>query len=433
LFETIESAVLFFKPQWNLSRSIVFQLGSYLIYIFKMAKMDKETRLKLAIGLSLVFMCIEIAGGYLANSIAIFSDAAHLLTDIAGFAIALIATIAAKAPGTKTLTFGMARAEVFGAFGSILSLWIITAVLLYAAFFRGLAWFEGVAEPVDGFLMFVVACFGVLVNLCLGYVFHEDHGGAFHPAHSHDHGHACHGGGDHGHKEEHDHSAHSNQTVSKVSTDHGHDHGHSGECKSTKSDHGHDHGHAHTHNEKTPLLAGTAKKVEKAVPFAFTKAPKCDGGHDHGHSGHAETEVASTTLTGKHGGHDHSSHSHSAHDHDVEAALIGQNDHGHDHSHGGHEKYGSAELFEDHNHHGNHDSDVNLEAAYLHVLTDLIQSIGVAIAGAILWWRPNWQIIDPICTVLFSIVALNSTLPLIGRIGLILFEGAPANVRKLIN
>eukprot|EP01032_Pedospumella_encystans_P034007 gene34007-38438_t len=61
-----------------------------------MAKMEKETRLKLAICLSLVFMCIEIAGGYLANSIAIFSDAAHLLTDIAGFAIALIATIAAK-------------------------------------------------------------------------------------------------------------------------------------------------------------------------------------------------------------------------------------------------------------------------------------------------------------------------------------------------
>lgn len=375
-----------------------------------MVKMEKETRLKLAIGLSLVFMCIEIAGGYLANSIAIFSDAAHLLTDIAGFAIALIATIAAKAPGTKTLTFGMARAEVFGAFGSVLSLWIITAILLYAAFFRGLAWFQGTAEEVDGFLMFVVALFGVVVNLCLGYVFHEDHGGAFHPAHSHEHGHSC---GSHGH------AAAESKPESKKLSGHAHDHGHDGECSSSKAskpaENGHDHGHAHGHNEKTPLLGG--KKSDKSEPFSFTKAPKCSG-HDHNHGSHKEQTLDH--------GHDHGSHSHSSHEHDVES-----NDHGHDHGHGHSHGYGSAELTEDdHNHHGGHATatDVNLEAAYLHVLTDLIQSIGVAIAGAILWWKPHWQIIDPVCTVLFSIVALNSTLPLIGRIGLILFEGAPANV-----
>lgn len=374
-----------------------------------MVKMEKETRLKLAIGLSLVFMCIEIAGGYFANSIAIFSDAAHLLTDIAGFAIALIATIAAKAPGTKTLTFGMARAEVFGAFGSVLSLWIITAILLYAAFFRGLAWFQGTAEEVDGFLMFVVAIFGVIVNLCLGYVFHEDHGGAFHPAHSHEHGHAC---GSHGHASQDHGSSNKVEGAKQSSHDHSHD---GGSSKGKPSESGHDHGHAHGHNEKSPLLGD--KKSEKAEPFSFAKAPKCSG-HDHDHGSHKEQTLDH--------GHDHGSHSHSSHEHDLES-----NDHGHDHGHSHGHNYGSAELAgeDDHNHHGGHPaSDVNLEAAYLHVLTDLIQSIGVAIAGAILWWKPHWQIIDPVCTVLFSIVALNSTLPLIGRIGLILFEGAPANV-----
>lgn len=47
--------------------------------------------------------------------------------------------------------------------------------------------------------------------------------------------------------------------------------------------------------------------------------------------------------------------------------------------------------------------DVNLEAAYLHVLTDLVQSAGVAIAGFIIWYKPEWEIVDPLCTLMFSI------------------------------
>lgn len=388
-----------------------------------MVKMEKETRLKLAIVLSLIFMCIEIAGGYMANSIAIFSDAAHLLTDIAGFIIALIATIAAQAPGTKHLTFGMARAEVFGALASVMSLWVITAFLLYAAFFRAWAWFENTAEPVDGFLMFVVACFGVLVNLCLGYVFHEDHGGAFHPGHSHEHGHSCgshgHGGDDHGHSKK---ATESSKQVAMVDME-----------KASKA---HEHGHEHNHTEKTPLLSGSQKSAQ-IEPFAFTKSTKCTGhGHDQGsHSYTEEAGVAGSAHGHDHGhshghGHDHSSHADHDHaDRDIEASTS-KGGAGHDHSHG---HTGHADSHDDHSTiHGGHNhysNDVNLEAAYLHVLTDLIQSIGVAIAGAVLWWKPHWQIIDPICTVLFSIVALRSTLPLINKVGMILFEGTPAHVR----
>lgn len=408
-----------------------------------MLKLEKETRLKLAIFLSLIFMCIEIAGGYLANSIAIFSDAAHLLTDIAGFIIALIATIAAKSPGTKTLTFGMARAEVFGALGSVMSLWVITAFLLYAAFFRAVAWFEGTAESVDGFLMFSVACFGVLVNLCLGYVFHEDHGGAFHPSHSHDHGHSCSGG--HGHHEAPSHSGYQqvsteqSQPAKKVEAA-GHDHSHDHKSK------GSDHSHSHEHTETTPLLpnvGSTGKPAVKTEPFAFTKAAKCTG-HAHDSGSHRLLEAtpdkpaAAPASKCASNGHDHSHdhHSHAAHDHserDIESARIKEDDHGHDHGHA-HSSYGSSGGHTDshdhgaHSGHAHHASDVNLEAAYLHVLTDLIQSVGVAIAGAVLWWRPDWQIIDPVCTVLFSIVALNSTLPLINKVAMILFEGTPAHV-----
>lgn len=131
-------------------------------------KLEKETRLKLAIVLSSIFLVGEVIGGYLANSIAIYSDAAHLLTDIAGFAIAFVASIASRTPGTKLLTFGLVRVEVFGALISVLSLWVITCFLLVSAYYRAVDWFRGEAEEVDGKLMFFVALFGVLVNICLG-------------------------------------------------------------------------------------------------------------------------------------------------------------------------------------------------------------------------------------------------------------------------
>ena len=147
--------------------------------------MSKEKRLSVAIGLSLIFFTVEVIGGIWSNSLAILTDASHLLTDIAGFAIALIATIVAKREADDKYTYGLVRAEVMGALFSVITLWIITAILLYEAYFRAMAWFEGHPPIVRGKLMSIIALFGVCVNICLATVFHEDHGGAFH---SHDHG-----------------------------------------------------------------------------------------------------------------------------------------------------------------------------------------------------------------------------------------------------
>jgi zinc transporter 2 len=147
--------------------------------------MSKEKRLSIAIGLSLIFFTVEVIGGIWSNSLAILTDASHLLTDIAGFAIALLATIVAKREADDKYTYGLVRAEVMGALFSVITLWIITAILLYEAYFRAVAWFEGHPPVVRGKLMSIIALFGVCVNICLATVFHEDHGGAFH---SHDHG-----------------------------------------------------------------------------------------------------------------------------------------------------------------------------------------------------------------------------------------------------
>ena len=75
---------------------------------------DKKARRKLIIAscLCLVFMIVEIVGGVLSNSIAIATDAAHLLTDLASFMISLFSIWLASRPSTMRMSFGWHRAEV---------------------------------------------------------------------------------------------------------------------------------------------------------------------------------------------------------------------------------------------------------------------------------------------------------------------------------
>ena len=69
-----------------------------------------------------------------------------------------------------------------------------------------------------------------------------------------------------------------------------------------------------------------------------------------------------------------------------------------------------------------------IQAAYLHVITDTIQSIAVAIAGLVIWIKPTWQIVDPIASLLFSVLVLWTTVPLLERVMTILLEGVPAHI-----
>jgi zinc transporter 2 len=71
---------------------------------------------------------------------------------------------------------------------------------------------------------------------------------------------------------------------------------------------------------------------------------------------------------------------------------------------------------------------INVRAAFIHVIGDLIQSIGVVIAGYIIKFFPEWHIVDPICTFLFSILVIISTLNVLRDAMLVLMEGAPRNI-----
>lgn len=68
-------------------------------------------------------------------------------------------------------------------------------------------------------------------------------------------------------------------------------------------------------------------------------------------------------------------------------------------------------------------SSVNIKAAFIHVLGDLLQSIGVLVAAVVIWWKPEWRLADPICTFLFSIIVIASTVMLVKEIVVTLMEG----------
>jgi zinc transporter 2 len=71
---------------------------------------------------------------------------------------------------------------------------------------------------------------------------------------------------------------------------------------------------------------------------------------------------------------------------------------------------------------------VNLEAAYLHVLGDLAQSVAVLIAGLIIWWKPEYAIVDPLITLAFCILVFYSTLGVFKASFAVLLEEVPPRI-----
>lgn len=71
---------------------------------------------------------------------------------------------------------------------------------------------------------------------------------------------------------------------------------------------------------------------------------------------------------------------------------------------------------------------MNLEGAYLHVMGDLIQSTRVMISAATIWAKPDWQVVDPLCIMVFCIVVIWTTKNILKSIFDILLEGTPCEI-----
>ncbi|EEB18163.1 zinc transporter, putative [Pediculus humanus corporis] len=220
----------------------------------QLPEVDKVARRKLIIVsvLCVMFMIAEAVGGYLSNSLAIATDAAHLLTDFASFMISLFSLWVSSRPATRKMSFGWYRAEVIGALTSVLLIWVVTGILVYLAIQRVISeTFE-----LDAQLMLITSAIGAVINLIMGLSLHY-------------------------------------------------------------------HGHSHTDSKK---------------------------------------------------------------------------------------------------------ENINVRAALIHIIGDFIQSFGVLVAALIIFFKPTWIIVDPICTFLFSILVIITTFAIIQDTINVLMEGLPKGI-----
>ncbi len=116
--------------------------------------------LKAALALIVGFMVAEVTAGAIANSLALLSDAAHMLTDAVALAIALIAARLAARPASGALTYGFGRAEILSAQANGITLLVLSLLIVVDAISRLIS-----PPDVHGQLVLVVALVGVAVNL----------------------------------------------------------------------------------------------------------------------------------------------------------------------------------------------------------------------------------------------------------------------------
>jgi cobalt-zinc-cadmium efflux system protein len=135
-----------------------------------MERHTETRRLLWALAISALYFIAELVGGFLTNSLALLSDAGHMLSDIGAIALSLFAFRMAKRPATHESTYGFHRVEILAALFNGLTLWLIVGIIFAAAFNR-------FAEPpvVKSFGMMIVAVVGLLVNIAAAAILHGGH------------------------------------------------------------------------------------------------------------------------------------------------------------------------------------------------------------------------------------------------------------------
>ena len=128
---------------------------------------DHHHALHKSLWIALLFMAIEVAGGWIANSLALISDALHMFMDVGALLLGIVVSRIAKWPSTPQMSYGYHRAEILGALVSAVSLWVLSGILIYESVHR---FFQ--PEEVEGPIVFVIASIGLLANLWMMRILH---------------------------------------------------------------------------------------------------------------------------------------------------------------------------------------------------------------------------------------------------------------------
>jgi len=122
---------------------------------------DADKRpLSIALGLIVSFMAAEVVVGILAHSLALLSDAAHMLTDAGALAMSLVVLRLAARPAGGNLTFGLKRAEILSAQANGATLLVLACLIVYEGIHR----LVSPPKPA-GLAILIVALTGIVVNL----------------------------------------------------------------------------------------------------------------------------------------------------------------------------------------------------------------------------------------------------------------------------
>jgi len=118
-----------------------------------------------SLALTLGFAVVEVVTGFMSNSLALISDAGHMVTDAAALGLALLAQLIAKRPPSARHSFGFGRAEALAAFVNSLVLLLLVGWIGFEAVQR-----FSQPEQVHGATVFIVAGIGLVINLVLAFI-----------------------------------------------------------------------------------------------------------------------------------------------------------------------------------------------------------------------------------------------------------------------
>ena len=123
-----------------------------------------------AVCLTFGYAIVEVIGGFFSNSLALLSDAGHMVTDSASLLFALAANLLAKRPASAKYSFGFAKVEVLAALINALVMFLVVGWIVFEAVQR-------FTEPqsVNGASVFTVAFIGLLINITVALVLSRDH------------------------------------------------------------------------------------------------------------------------------------------------------------------------------------------------------------------------------------------------------------------
>ncbi len=127
-------------------------------------------RLYLVLAIAVGYFALELVAGWLTNSLALFSDAIHMLTDIAAICLSLLTLWISARPANQGKTFGYLRAEILGALLNGLFLWLLVAFIWIEAFAR-----LRHPEHVHGLGVMAVAVIGIAVNSLAAWITADTH------------------------------------------------------------------------------------------------------------------------------------------------------------------------------------------------------------------------------------------------------------------